>query len=127
MIFPIDPTVLDREPELHHSRAFLYHSLAHPSASEVALDANKRDVVGFASLREFAAFIGVLSFSPIVLSQYLLKPFLNLLLLFSGLSNACCLILSGLHFSSVQTCRPYSCISWVQFISLVSFNSTATL
>ena len=80
MSFPIDPTVSDREPELRHSRAALYHSLANPSASEVALDDTSRDVVGFANLGESAAFIGVLSFSPIVLSQYLLKPFLNLLL-----------------------------------------------
>ena len=110
MSFPIDPTAVDREPELLHSRAALYHhSLAptyptHPSASEVALDDTSRDVVGFANLWESAAFIDVLSFSPIVLSQYLLKPFPNLLLLFSGLSYACCLS-CGLQFSIVQTCR----------------------
>ena len=105
MSFPIDPTVLDREPELRHSRAALYHSLANPLASEVASDGKWRDVVGFARLGESAAFIGVLSFSPIVLSQYLLKLFLNLLLLFSGLSYTCCLP-CGLRFSNVQTCLP---------------------
>ena len=111
MSFPIDPTALDREPKLLRSRAALYHhSLAptcssHPSASEVAWDDALRDVNGFANLGESAAFTGVLSFSPIVLSQYLLKPFLNPLILFPGESFYCCLP-CGLHFSRKQTCQP---------------------
>ena len=54
-------------------------------------------MVDFASLGESADdFAGVLSFSPIVLSQYLLKPFLNLLLtilphVFSDDLFRCCL------------------------------------
>ena len=96
--FPIDPVAFGREPEPRHSRAMIHHrllgllpnwccrgsgpGLAHPAASEVAADDLRRSAIDFASLGESADLAGVLSFSPIVLSQYLLKPFLNLLLTF---------------------------------------------
>ena len=83
-------------------------------------------MTGFASLEESVAFTCVLSFSPIVLSQYLLKPFLNPLILFSGESFCCCLP-CGLYFEREQRCQPYSCTFSVQSIPLLSFNSTATL
>ena len=62
-------------------------------------------MIGFSSMELSAVFIGVLSFSPIVFSQYLLKPFPNPLILFSE-ESFCCYLLCGLHFLREQTCQP---------------------